>query len=250
MINRLILPAFMAALVASGPTAALDLETMSAEERTLFRSEVRDYLMENPEVIMEAVQALEDRQAAEQANADLALVSNNADAIFEDGFSFVGGNPDGDITIVEFMDYRCGYCKRAYGEVEKLLETDGEIRFIVKEFPILGEQSILASRFVIAAKQLEGAEAYKSLHDALMEFNGDITIAALRRLSDTYELDADAIESRMNDDSVTDEISQTRALAQKLRITGTPTFVVHDEMLRGYLPYDQMRAILDEKREL
>lgn len=250
MTNRLILPALLACLTLPLPAVALDLETMSDEERALFRSEVRSYLMENPEVIMEAVQALEDRQAEAQAQADLTLVSDNAEAIFDDGYSFVGGNPDGDITIVEFMDYRCGYCKRAFGEVEKLLESDGNIRFIVKEFPILGEQSVMASRFAIAAKQLEGAEAYKSLHDALMAFNGDITLPALRRLSATYGLDADAIEARMNDDTVTEEITRTRALAQELRITGTPTFVMHDEMLRGYLPYDRMRAMLDEKRDL
>ncbi|MDW3184008.1 DsbA family protein [Roseobacter sp.] len=248
MLNRLILPALLAAWAL--PAAALDLKTMDAEERALFRAEVRAYLMENPEVIMEAVQALENRQAEAQAQADLTLVSDHADAIFNDGFSYVGGNPEGDITLVEFMDYRCGFCKRAYGEVEKLLETDGNIRFIVKEFPILGEQSLLASRFVIAAKQLDGDEAYRSLHDALMVFNGDITLPALRRLSETYGLDADAIEARMDDDSVTDEIARTRALAQELRITGTPTFVMHDEMLRGFLPYDQMRAIVEEKRDL
>ncbi|MDW3221689.1 MAG: DsbA family protein [Paracoccaceae bacterium] len=245
-----ILPALLTAVVLAGPAVALDLETMTDEDRALFRSEVRNYLMENPEVIMEAVQALENRQAEAQAQADQSLVTDNAQAIFDDGFSFVGGNPDGDITLVEFMDYRCGYCKRAYGEVEKLLETDGNIRFVVKEFPILGEQSVLASRFVIAAKQLEGAQAYKSLHDALMEFNGDITLPALRRLSATFELDADAIEARMNDASVTQEIADTRALAQKLRITGTPTFVMQDELLRGYLPYDQMRDLLEEKRDL
>lgn len=250
MKSHLILPAVLTSLALGGPATAFDLQTMSQEERTLFRSEIRDYLMENPEVIMEAVQALENKQAQEQATTDLTLVSNNAEAIFDDGFSFIGGNPDGDITIVEFMDYRCGYCKRAFDEVEKLLETDGNIRFIVKEFPILGEQSVLASRFVIAAKQVEGDEAYKEMHDALMEYNGDITLPALRRLSATYDLDAEAIEAHMNDEAVTQEIAQTRALAQQLRITGTPTFVMHDEMLRGYLPYDKMQALLAEKRDL
>lgn len=247
MLTRLTLPALLALAL---PASALDLQSMTEEERSLFRSEVRAYLMDNPEVIMEAVQALENRQAEAQAQADLTLVSDHADAIFNDGFSFVGGNPDGDITLVEFMDYRCGFCKRAYGEVEKLLESDGNIRFIVKEFPILGEQSLLASRFAIATRQLEGDEAYKSLHDALMEFNGDITLPALRRLSETYGLDAEAIEARMEDEAVTDEIRKTRALAQQLQITGTPTFVMHDEMLRGFLPYDQMRALVEEKREL
>lgn len=230
------------------PAFALDLSKMTNEEREIFRGEVRSYLMENPEVIMEAVNRLEERQRQQQEQADLDLVANNADAIFDDGFSFVGGNPDGDIILVEFLDYRCSYCKRAHNEVAKLLETDGNIRLIVKEFPILGEQSVLASRFAIAAKQVAGSDSYKALNDALMTVNGDVNIVMLRRLGSTLGLDLDAVEERMNSDEVTQEIARTRALAQRLQITGTPTFVLQDELLRGYLPYDQMMAIIDEKR--
>ncbi len=189
------------------PAAALDLDAMTDEERAAFGDAVRAYLMENPQVIMEAVQVLEQRQAETQAEADQSLVSDNADAIFDDGYSFVGGNPDGDITLVEFLDYRCGYCRRAHPEVAKLLESDGNIRLIVKEFPILGDQSVLASRFAIAAKQLEGDEAYKALSDTLMAFSGDITMPALERIADTLDLDADAITAQMNSDAVTEEIT-------------------------------------------
>lgn len=230
------------------PVMAMDLKALSEEERALFRAEVRAYLMENPEVIMEAVEQLQNREAEQQAQADFDLVSDNAAAIFDDGYSWVGGNPDGDITLVEFLDYRCGYCKRAHGEVAKLLEADGNIRLIVKEFPILGDQSVVASRFAIATKQVAGGDSYKAIADALMEFNGDVSLPALRRLASTFGLDADAIEARMNSDEVTQEIATTRALAQQLRISGTPTFVMQDEMLRGYLPFDQMKALLDEKR--
>ncbi len=230
------------------PVAALDLSQMTDEERQVFREEVRAYLMDNPQVIIEAVTLLEERQAEAQTQADLNLVSDNAEAIFDDGFSWVGGNPEGDITLVEFLDYKCGYCKRAHGEVAKLLSTDGNIRLIVKEFPILGEQSMLASRFAIAVKLVEGGDAYKAVGDALMTVNGDISLPVLRRLSNTLGMDTAAIEARMDSDEVTAEISATRALAQKLSISGTPTFVLEDEMLRGYLPYDQMMLIVDEKR--
>jgi protein-disulfide isomerase len=239
--------AVCATLVAA-PSLALDMNAMTDEERALFREEVRAYLMENPEVIIEAVNALEQRQAAEQAQADSDLVAQHAEAIFNDGFSYVGGNPDGDVTLVEFMDYRCGFCKRAFGEVEKLLKDDGNIRFIVKEFPILGEQSVLASRFAIATRLEAGDESYKAMHDALMAFNGDITIPALRRLAETFGLDAAAIETRMNDEAVTNEIRATRELAQRLKISGTPTFVLEDEMLRGYLPADELELIVADKR--
>ncbi|MEO0632894.1 MAG: DsbA family protein [Pseudomonadota bacterium] len=230
------------------PVAALDLQSMTDEERAIFREEVRAYLMENPEVIMEAVAVLEEREAAAQAQADLSLVSDNASAIFDDGYSWVGGNPDGDITLVEFLDYRCGFCKRAHGEIAKLLEADGNIRLIVKEFPILGEQSLLASRFAVATKQIAGDDAYKSMADALMSVGGNIDMRTLKRLAETYGLDPDAIEAHMESEAVTEEIRGTRALAQKLQITGTPTFVLEDELLRGFLPFDQMLALVDEKR--
>ncbi len=130
----------------------------------------------------------------------------------------------------------------------QLLETDGNIRLIVKEFPILGEQSVAASRFAIATKQLAGGDAYKAVADALMTLDGNVTLPALRRLATTFELDAEAIIAHMESDAVNDEITATRALAQRLQISGTPTFVLQDELLRGYLPFDEMLAIVDEKR--
>ena len=96
---------------------------------------------------MEAVQILEDRQAAQEAEAGAGMIATNAEALFDDGYSYIGGNPEGDVTLVEFLDYRCGYCKRAHPEVAELLAGDGNIRLIVKEFPILGEESTLSSRF-------------------------------------------------------------------------------------------------------
>lgn len=248
MSHRLFLSTALSAALIAAPLHALDLTAMTNEERQLFREEVRSYLMENPQVIMDAVAALEAQQAEERAQADESLVAQYADEIFNDGYSWVGGNPDGDITLVEFLDYRCGFCKRAHSEVAKLLESDGNIRLIVKEFPILGDQSVLASRFAVATKQVAGDDSYKAINDALMSFEGQISVPALRRLAETFDLDFDAIESRMDSDEVTQEIAATRALAQKLRISGTPTFVLEDEMLRGFLPYDQMRAVIDEKR--
>lgn len=250
MMPRLIAPV-SAVVLAAGlalPASAMDLTELTDAERAQFRAEVRAYLMDNPQVIMEAVELLQTREAEAQAEADVNMVSDNADAIFDDGYSWVGGNLEGDITLVEFLDYRCGYCKRAHGEVAKLLETDGNIRIIVKELPILGDESVLASRFAIATKQVAGGDAYKAMNDALMAYSGSVTVPAMRRMAETLELDADAIEAQMDSKEVTQEIAQTRALAQTLQISGTPTFVVHDEMLRGYLPYDQMRAIVDDKR--
>jgi len=241
--------ATLAALsLAAAPAGALDLSSMSEEERSAFRAEVRAYLLDNPEVIFEAIQILEDRQAQAQASMDRDIIAANADAIFNDGFSWVGGNPEGDITVVEFLDYRCGFCRRAAPEVEKLLANDGNIRLVIKEFPILGEQSVVMSRFAIATQQVAGDAAYKAVHDVLLELNGDVSDARLRRLAEDMDLDADAILAQMPSEDVTRVIAENRALAQALSISGTPSFIVDDELLRGFLPADQMQLVVDDKR--
>lgn len=238
----------LTALTLAAPVQALDLSAMSDDERAAFRAEVRAYLMENPEVIFEAVAVIEERQDDALTQADVTRVETNRDAIFDDGFSWVGGNPDGDITLVEFMDYRCGYCRKAVPEVAKLLEEDGNIRLIVKEFPILGEASVISSRFAIAAKHVAGEDAYEQVHNALMEFTGDPDDVALTRLAEGLGLDAKAIMALMDSETVDAEIAKTLELAQKLQISGTPTFVLQDQMLRGYLPADQMAEMVAEIR--
>ncbi len=230
------------------PAPALDLESLSASDRALLREEIRAYLLENPEVIMEAVAVLEDRQAQGQANADSDLVKTNAEALFNDPNSWVGGNPEGDITLVEFMDYRCGYCRRAFDDVKGLLAADGNIKFVIKEFPILGEESVRASRFAIATRQVAGDDAYKSVHDALMSYDGSMNETGFTRLADTLGLDANRIVSEMDSDAVTEVIAANHALGQRLQINGTPSFVMGDQMLRGYLPQDAMQEIANEIR--
>jgi protein-disulfide isomerase len=234
----------LTAAFAPAPSNALDLDAMTDGERAAFRAEVRAYLLDNPEVLMEAIRVLETRDQQAQIAADVALAQANADALFNDGFSYVGGNPDGDITLVEFMDYRCGYCRQAFAEVEQLLELDGNIRFIIKEFPILGEQSMLAAQFAISTQQVAGDDAYKLVHDALMTLRSDITPDSLTRLGEAFALDTDAIFAAMDSAEVAAVINANQALAQRMQITGTPTFVVEDQMLRGYVPLPQMEQIV------
>ena len=136
MILRHAAPALLGLSLVTSPVQALDLNAMTDAEKAEFGTQVREYLLENPEVIIEAINILEQRNAAVEAQQDKELVAANADELFNDGYSWVGGNPDGDITLVEFMDYRCGYCRRAVPEVASLLAEDGNIRLIIKEFPI------------------------------------------------------------------------------------------------------------------
>lgn len=237
----------IAALLLS--TTALHAEMTDAERET-FRAEVRAYLLENPEVLMEAIAVLEDRRNAEAAANDVALLEINSAEIFNDPASWSGGNPDGDVTVVEFVDYRCGYCRRAHDEVAELVGTDGNIRLVMKEFPILGDQSDLSSRFAIAVLQLEGADRYKEVHDALITHQGDVTAEALEDIGALAGLsDLTAVLAHMDSEDVTAVIAANHALGQRLGINGTPTFVINGTMVRGYVPLDGMRQIVESQRE-
>lgn len=226
------------------PLAATDLGAMNQAERQSFRDEVRAYLLENPEVLMEAIAVLEQRQANTEGATDAALVQVNAEDLFNDGNSYVGGNLNGDVVIVEFLDYKCGFCKRAHPEVAELIKTDGNIRYIIKEFPILGAQSMLASRFAISVLQNTDAPTYARVHDELMTFRGDINDASLRRLAKSLDLDVNKIMGAMDNPEIDAVINQNHALGQRMQINGTPSFIMGDQMLRGYVPLSGMQQVV------
>ena len=229
-------------------TPALAESHLTDAEREAFRAEVRAYLLDNPEVLTEAIGVLQQREAEAQAMAEVQMLSQYRDALVNDGHSFVDGNPDGDITIVEFMDYRCGYCKRAFPEVASLLEEDGNIRLVVKEYPILGDASVLASRFAIATKQVAGDDAYADVHDTLMELQGNIDMDTLTRLSDQLGLDTAAITAEMDSDAVSEILAMNAELGMALQVNGTPTFVIGDRVVRGYVPQSDLARMVEDER--
>ena len=236
-------------LATAMPAFATDIDAMTTSEREAFGEEVRAYLLENPEVLMEAIAILEQRRTQDAAQAEVAMLSDYSDEIFNDGYSFVGGNPDGDITVVEFLDYQCSFCKRAFPAVEELIASDGNIRFIVKEFPILGDASVLGSRYAIAVKNLYGDDAYKTIHDEMMLLRGGLTPQTLVRLSDDQDLDHDDILAEMENEDITRIIDANRDLAARLQIQGTPSFIMGDTFVRGFLELDQMRQVVATERQ-
>ncbi|MEL7343429.1 MAG: DsbA family protein [Pseudomonadota bacterium] len=213
-----------------------------------FGPRVRAYLLENPQVLSEVVAALEAQEDAAQAVIEAEMLVANADALFNDPNDWVGGNPDGDVTIVEFLDYRCGFCRRAHPEIDALVAQDPNIRLVIKEFPILGEESVLASRFALSARFAFGDDAYKAIHDALMSVQGPISATSLARVAQNANLDAQTIFEGIEDRRVTEMLMASRSLAQALQINGTPAFALQDRVLRGYLPLDAMQAVVDEVR--
>ncbi len=217
-------------------------------DREVLRGEIRSYLLENPEILVEMFAILEARQKEEASKGDLKLVSENLDAIFDDGFSYVGGNPEASFTIVEFLDYQCTYCRRAHPQIRQLVENDEDIRLIIKEFPILGPNSELASRAAVATLIEAGGDTYHQLNDIMMSTPGPVTEENLDSLLIEAGLEPEDIRGTMNTQEVTDRLTSTRMLAERLAISGTPTFVFEDRMVRGYMPFEQMEALVEEIR--
>jgi protein-disulfide isomerase len=230
------------------PAPQLQSSPFSVGERSALHAEIRAYLLEHPELLIEMMQILEQRQQAEATETDRALVAANAAGIFDDGFSWVGGNPDGGFTVVEFLDYQCAFCRRAQPEVRELVASDGDIRLIVKEMPILGPGSELAARAAVATLVSQGPEAYATLHEKLLAVPGEITELSLEKAFADSGLDPAAVRAAMQDPEVERRLAATRSLAEKLSISGTPTFVFDDRMIRGYLPLAQMRDLVGELR--
>jgi len=227
--------------------AGFDFAAMTDAERADFRDEVRAYLLANPEVIFEAIQILEERRNVASVEADREMVRGNAAELFNDGFSYSGGNPNGDVTIVEFLDYRCGFCKRAHPEVAELLDRDPNIRLVVKEFPILGPDSVLAGKLALAAMAIDPSK-YKALNDNMMNFPGDLTERVAYQIAGDLGYDVAALRERAGSVEIDDKLNRNYQLAQSLGLQGTPAFVVGEQIIRGYLPVDEMLVVVGEAR--
>lgn len=229
-------------------TAAPAEEIAPGLDRETFGKAVREYLLENPEVIYEAIQILEQRRRVAEAAAEIDLVRANADALRNDGYSHVAGNPQGAITIVEFFDYRCGYCKRAHPDIKTLVRTNPDIRLVRKEFPILGPESVAAARAAMAALR-QGGKVYEDFSDRMMSFGGALTDQVIDRLAERSGVDVARMREDMQRPEIEAALAKTKQLAQALRIGGTPTFVIGDKIVRGFVPLDEMTRVVQLARK-
>ena len=226
-----------------GTAFASSFDDLSSEERQLLREEIRSYLLEFPEVLYEAIDAYEAKQREQQAVADTALILENYGEIFNDGVSMVLGNEDAEVFIAEFFDYKCGYCKAAYKDLRKLVAEDDSVAFVLKELPILGEESLRAARYAVAVREIAPAH-YLAYHDKLVMENSPLSDMVLKLHASDLGIDIDALEAAIEAEAGVQNLRDTQALARKLNVSGTPGFVVTESILRGYVPYDQMKALL------
>lgn len=191
---------------------------------------VKGYLLEHPEILIEMQQALEVKMAKEEAEKTKAMVATHAKELYRKPDDAVAGNPDGDITVVEFFDYNCGYCKRGFGGIASFLEQDKNVRFVFKELPIIRDESEGASKVALAAKR-QGK--YWEMHQALIQTKGMVTQAEGLKAAEKLGLDMAKLREDMDSDAVKDEIESVKTLAQKMGINGTPHFLVGDKAIGG-----------------
>jgi len=206
---------------------------------------VREYLKQHPEVVIDALQqyqAKQDAQKAEQARQTIAAAK---DELLNDTANPVGGNPKGDVAIVEFFDYRCPYCKAVDPDLQKALSADGNVRLIYKEFPILGPESIVAAKAALAAV---AQDKYQPFHDKLMAFKGNLDDATIYSLAGEAGLDVTRLKADMEKPEVKDQINRNYRLADKLNIQGTPAFIIGGELLPGAASYEDLTAAFKRAR--
>ena len=240
---------FIIAVFASGAVAQQAQPSPEEVERdlgTYLDQKIEDYILKHPEVIVKALQAYQDNQRRAKEQKVKATIQSRRDELFKDPDSPVAGNPSGDVTVVEFFDYNCPYCRRVVPVLEKLQQQDANVRIVFKEFPVLGPVSVFASRAALAARE---QKKYLPFHEALMEIeeglSEEIVMAAARQVG----LDIDKLKKDMANPAINDILARNRALADDLSVNGTPSFVVGDNFLGGAVSLATIQGLIAQTRK-
>ncbi|MSU88483.1 thioredoxin domain-containing protein [Rhodobacteraceae bacterium 2CG4] len=226
--------------IAPFASAAQDLTDERIKELAL------QAIRENPQIVMEAVQILEAEQAAAKADAQTEFLSDQRQLLERDPNAPVLGNADGDVTVVEFFDYNCPYCRRAMAEVQGLLDGDENVRLVYREWPILGDGSIFAAKAALAARE-QGK--YEEFHWALMGMQERAEEASVMRIAQEIGLDVERLRSDMDAPEIQEHIETSMRLTQALGFNGTPSFVIGDNLVPGYVEKERLETLVDEVRE-
>ena len=219
-----------AAAPAAAPARVLSATAFSPAQKKEIEAVIKEYLLNNPDVLLEAQAALEAKMEKQQNERMAGAIKENAAELFKSASAPVAGNPSGDVTVVEFFDYNCGYCKKAFPDLAKVVDGDKNVRLVLKEFPILSKGSEEASKVALAAR-MQGK--YWEFHRAMLELQGQANEASSLKVAEKVGLDMARIRRDMASAEVRREIDDTRKLAQKMGIQGTPHFLVADKIIPG-----------------
>jgi protein-disulfide isomerase len=239
--GRALLLGVVAALLAVGAAVAADEPKLTQQE---IEKIVHDYLLREPEVLAEALRRLQQRQSAAVAQKARQAIRDNQQALLSDETSPIEGNAQGKVTIVEFFDYRCVHCRRVASTLENLVRSNTSVRVVYKNFPVLGEPSVLAARAAVAAHQQGG---WPKLHRAMLAYEGDFTTDSLATLGASVGLDAAKLKTDMMSPATDKALQANLALAAALGLDATPSFVIGDRVIRGAPSAETLQAIVDEE---
>ena len=236
---RLSILAAVAALTLTAPVSAQDLSEADVKKLVL------ETILENPEIVMQAIDILRAKDDQDKEGAQQQAYLDNEELLKNDPNAPVLGNPDGDVTIVEFFDYNCGYCKRAMVVMQAVLKTDKKLRVVYREFPILSEGSVFAARAALASR---AQGRYEEFHWALMSAQtADET--SVMKIAEQIGLDVAKLRVDMDAPEVAEHIQTSRDVANAMQFTGTPSFIIGDEIVGGYIPQDVMEEVIADARK-
>jgi protein-disulfide isomerase len=220
-------------------------DAVAAElDRSQVEQIIHDYLLAHPEVIRDAVEALSRREEEEKQKASVAAVSSNKDLLLASPHQAVIGNPKGDVTLVEFFDYNCPYCRKSAADVATLLEKNPGLRIVLKDWPILGQESVEAAQVAIAARMQDGGPRFQSFHEKLLAAQGRVGKAAALEVAEAVGYDVKKIEADLASDEIKTNIDEVGNLATALGITGTPTFVAGKSAVAGAIGVEALQNML------
>jgi protein-disulfide isomerase len=242
------------AAVAAGLTMTLGASTglaqsISNAQRVEIEKIIREFLVKNPDVLQDAMAELEKKQAAEEATKNQAAVKDNAETIFNSTRQVVVGNPQGDVSFVEFFDYNCGYCKRAMTDMMDLMKADPKLRVVLKEFPVLGPSSVEAARVGVAVRmQDKTGKKYLDFHQKLLTGRGQVDKARAMAVAKEVGMDMARIERDIASDEVKATLEESLKLAEKLGLNGTPSYVIGTNVVVGAVGLDKLKESVNIAR--
>ena len=241
------LPLAAVALLAgalAGPPAAIAADPLPVPE---IEKIVREYLLREPEVIYQAIQELQKRQQEAEAARQQVTIAEKADEIFRLSGDPVVGPEDGKVTLVEFFDYHCGYCRSMVGNLRGLVEKDSQLRFVFKELPVLGPDSVVAAKAALAAARLDDSKYY-DFHLALMQ-SKDIGLETVLKVAKAQGYDVEKLQAEMNASWVQERLDANHALAESLGINGTPSFVIGKTLIPGAVDVARLEELIADQRK-
>jgi protein-disulfide isomerase len=251
--KRYLRPLAVALVVLAAAVPTVDYaaaQMFSNEQRGEIEKIIRDYLLKNPEILQEVIQEMERRQAQADAEKHKEAIKEHAEALFNSRRQVVLGNPQGDVTMVEFFDYNCGFCRKALADKLELIKNDPKLRLVLKEFPVLGEGSTQAAQVAVAVRMQDktGGKKYLEFHQKMFASRGQVDKARAMAVVREIGFDAARIEKDISSDEVRQTIEEGFKLAEALGINGTPTYVLNGQVVVGAVGVEKLREAINTVR--